>query len=226
MIHAQERCSEQNSKELSVLATLDQFVRIPRILRLDIAGQPLNWITWQEAVCLYARELVVWSLGDLALRIYGGICAASGQRSMIDVHSIIACSGRIHAESYSATPPLSNRALFARDRNFCMYCGMKYSDSQLTRDHVVPISRGGTDEWTNVAAACRRCNIHKGDSLLQECELELLALPYAPNVAEYLALTNSGRILGDQLNFLESRFNTMLTERKSFGDEFVNPLPR
>ena len=192
-----------------MLATLDQFVRIPRILRLDIAGQPLNWITWQEAVCLYARELVVWSLGDLALRIYGGICAASGQRSMIDVHSIIACSGRIHADSYSATPPLSNKALFARDRNFCMYCGMKYSDSQLTRDHVVPISRGGTD-----------------DSLLHECELELLALPYAPNVAEYLALTNSGRILGDQLNFLESRFNTMLSERKAFGDEFVNPLPK
>ena len=209
-----------------MLATLDQFVRIPRILRLDIAGQPMNWITWQEAVCLYAREIVVWSLGDLALRIYGGTCAATGERTMIDVRSIIACDGHIHAEAYGTTPPLSNKALFARDRNFCMYCGMKFSDSQLTRDHVVPISRGGADEWTNVAAACRRCNIAKGDHLLHECRMELLALPYTPNVAEYLALTNSGRILGDQLNFLEARFNLESKERTTFGDEFINPLPQ
>lgn len=209
-----------------MLATLDQFRRLPRILRLDVAGQPLNWVTWQEAVCLYARELVVWSFGDLALRIYGGICSATGKRSMIDVHSIIACNGRIHADSYGAIPPLSNKALFARDRNFCMYCANKFSDSQLTRDHVVPISRGGLDEWTNVAAACRRCNIHKGDRLLHECELELIALPYAPNLAEYLALTNSGRILGDQLSFLESRFHNERAERESLGSSFVNQLPQ
>lgn len=209
-----------------MLATLDQFNRLPRILRLDVAGQPMNWITWQEAVCLYARELVVWSFGDLALRIYGGMCAATGKRSMIDVRSIIACDGRIHAESYTATPPLSNKALFSRDRNYCMYCGNKFSDSQLTRDHVVPISRGGDDEWTNVAAACRRCNIHKGDRLLQECEMELLALPYAPNLAEYLALTNSGRILGDQLSFLESRFHNERAGRETLGGQFVNRLPQ
>ena len=208
-----------------MFATLDQFVRVPRILRLDVAGQPLNWISWQDAVCLYARELVVWSFGDLPLRIYGGICAATGKRSMIDVHSIIACDGRVHAETYVLVPPLSNRALFARDRNFCMYCGQKFSDGELTRDHVVPISRGGTDEWTNVTAACRRCNIHKGDRLLHECKMELLALPYVPNLAEYLALTNSGRILGDQLSFLESRFHTIKTERERLGSEFINGVP-
>ena len=208
-----------------MLATLDQFVRVPRILRLDVAGQPLNWITWQEAVCLYARELVVWSLGDLALRIKGGICAATGKRSVIDVHSIIACNGQVYAEAYSAVPPLSNRALFARDRHFCMYCGSKFSDRELTRDHVVPMSRGGADEWTNVASACRRCNIHKGDRLLQECELELWALPYEPNLAEYLALTNSGRILGDQLNFLETRFQSSIGSREPLGDEFLNGIP-
>ena len=36
--------------------------------------------------------------------------------------------------------------------------------------------------------------------------MEILALPYVPNVAEYLALTNSGRILGDQMSFLEAQF--------------------
>ena len=72
--------------------------------------------------------------------------------------------------------------------------------------YVVPSSRGGVDQWHNVVSACKRCNHHKGNRLLQECELELLALPYVPNVAEYLALTNSGRILGDQMSFLEAQF--------------------
>lgn len=34
-----------------------------RILRLNLAGQPLDWLTWQEASCLYVRDLVTWSLG-------------------------------------------------------------------------------------------------------------------------------------------------------------------
>jgi hypothetical protein len=47
----------------------------------------------------------------------------------------------------------------------------------------------------------------KGNRVLEEISLELLALPYVPNYSEYLALINSGRILGDQMAFL----------RKSFG---------
>ena len=38
--------------------------------------------------------------------------------------------------------------------------------------------------------------------------MELLALPYVPNFAEYLALTNSGRILGDQMDFLKKSFGS------------------
>jgi hypothetical protein len=57
-----------------------------------------------------------------------------------------------------------------------------------------------------VLAACKRCNHFKGSRLPHECGMEILALPYVPNVAEYLALTNSGRILGDQMSFLEAQF--------------------
>jgi 5-methylcytosine-specific restriction endonuclease McrA len=69
----------------------------------------------------------------------------------------------------------------------------------------VPRSRGGQDAWDNVVAACRRCNHHKGNRLPDECGMELVALPYVPNFAEYLALINSGRILGDQMDFLKSQ---------------------
>jgi hypothetical protein len=186
--------------------TIRDFNRIPRILRLDLAGQPLEWLSWQEAVCLYAREIVVWTVGDPMLRVRGGYSRLEGQGSYIDLHSIIACDGRVISKE-EHNPPLTNPALFGRDQGTCLYCGKHLSDAALTRDHVVPVSRGGRDIWDNVVAACRRCNHHKGSRLLQECEMELLALPYVPNYSEYLALINSGRILGDQMDFLRKSFS-------------------
>ena len=101
---------------------------------------------------------------------------------------------------------ITNRALFGRDRSTCLYCGKHMADAELTRDHVMPVSRGGKDTWDNVVAACKRCNHFKGSRILEECGMELLALPYVPNFAEYLALINSGRILGDQMDFLRKNF--------------------
>ena len=188
-----------------MLATLDDFDRIPRILRLNLAGQPVDWVSWQDAVCLYARRLVVWTHGESILRIRGGHSRRDGSQTSLEVHSIIACDGRVVAMDRSG-PPLTNKALFARDHNLCLYCGGSFPDLRLTRDHVVPKSRGGDDRWDNVLAACKRCNHFKGSRLPHECGMEILALPYVPNVAEYLALTNSGRILGDQMSFLEAQF--------------------
>jgi 5-methylcytosine-specific restriction endonuclease McrA len=188
-----------------MLATLADFERAPRVLRLNIAGQPIDWVTWQDAVCLYARELVVWTLGEPMLKIRGGHSRIDGTQSWLGIHSIVACQGRV-IPPVRNIPPLTNQALFGRDRNTCLYCGGEYRDFDLTRDHLVPRSRGGRDSWDNCVAACKRCNHHKGDRLMHECDMELLALPYVPNFAEYLALTNSGRILGDQMDFLKRQF--------------------
>ena len=178
----------------------------PRILRLNLAGQPIEWLHWQEAVCLYARDLVAWSLGDVVQRVRGGLCRATGLRSEIGLPSIIACGGGRMARPRTSYP-LSNPALFARDRYHCLYCARPLEAPALTRDHVVPLSRGGRDRWENVVTACRRCNQHKGSRLLEEIGWELLALPYRPNNAEYLALINSRRILADQMDFLAAQFS-------------------
>jgi hypothetical protein len=65
------------------------------ILRLNLAGSPVEWLTWQEATTLYARDLVTWTLGDTLRTVRGGISRMSGQRSMIVLHSIIACEGEL-----------------------------------------------------------------------------------------------------------------------------------
>lgn len=177
-----------------------------RILRLNLAGQPIDWLSWEEAVCLYARDLVSWTMGDLVCKARGGTCRASGQRSVVDVPSIIACGGDQLARPRSSYP-LNNPTLFARDGHLCMYCARDFAGTQLTRDHIQPRSRGGRDRWENVVAACRRCNQHKANRTPEEANMQLVALPFKPNNAEYLALLNSRRILGDQMEFLRSQFS-------------------
>ena len=202
-----------------MLATLDQFHRVPRVLRLDMSGQPIRWITWQTAVSLYTRNLVRWTLGESVLRIRGGYSRLDGNRTIVDVNSIVACDGRIFQRDRGQIPPLTNQALFVRDNNTCMYCGQQHSVFNLTRDHIVPRSMGGTDDWTNVVAACKRCNHHKGNRLVEDCGWELLALPYTPNLAEYLALINSGRILGDQMSFLQTQFGNERRKRDAIKEQ-------
>lgn len=176
------------------------------ILRINTAGFPLEWISWQEAVCLHARELVSWTYGEEVMEVHGGHSRVTGERTVVTLNSIMACRGKVYTDG-RAEPPLTNRALFRRDQNICLYCGNHFNESQLSRDHVHPISRGGHDVWTNVVTACKRCNARKGNLLLAECRLELMALPYCPNHAEYLALSHSGRILGDQMAFLKKQFS-------------------
>ncbi len=176
------------------------------ILRINTAGFPLEWISWQEAVCLHARELVSWTYGEEVMEVHGGHSRVTGERTVVTLNSIMACRGKVYTDGRTE-PPLTNRALFRRDQNICLYCGNHFNESQLSRDHVHPISRGGHDVWTNVVTACKRCNARKGNLLLGECRLELMALPYCPNHAEYLALSHSGRILGDQMAFLRKQFS-------------------
>ena len=176
-----------------------------RILRLNIAGQPVEWLHWQEATCLYARGSVVWTLGDTVRSVTGGISRITGKRSRIALHSIVACAGHIFNRP-RVVPPMTNRALFRRDLHMCMYCGRTFKEKDLTRDHILPKSRGGRDIWPNVIAACRRCNQRKGNRTPEEAGMEILSVPYQPNVAEWLALINSDRIRGDQVTFLKSQF--------------------
>ena len=53
---------------------------------------------------------------------------------------------------------VTNTFLFARDNYRCQFCGRTQADLRqrecLTRDHLVPLSRGGTNAWTNVLTAC------------------------------------------------------------------------
>ena len=177
----------------------------PLILRLDVSGSPIRWVPWQDAVSLYARDMVAWTAGDTAMTFYGGYRRGTGERSTITINSIIAVK-RSNSSKYlqRSIPPLSNHELFRRDGYLCMYCGGEFLEHQLTRDHVIPLSQRGRDKWSNVVSACKSCNTRKGGRTPEQAGISLIAVPYVPNWAEFLALSNR-RILADQMAFLKSQ---------------------
>lgn len=48
--------------------------------------------------------------------------------------------------------------ILRRDNHTCRYCGRSAPEVKLTVDHVVPETLGGSDDPTNLAAACADCN--------------------------------------------------------------------
>ena len=175
-----------------------------RLLGLDAHGRALDWLSWQDATCLYARNAVAWTLGSPCLAVHGGINRASGERSIMHLHPIIAARGHARPHALAPTPALTNPALFARDQQLCLYCGNAYPRSTLTRDHVQPVSKGGRDIWENVVTACYHCNSRKGNRTPQQAGMPLLAIPYRPSWVEHLILSNRN-ILADQMAFLTAQ---------------------
>lgn len=172
-----------------------------RVLSLDAGGRIMDWISWQEAVGLYVRDAVSWTLGEPCLTIHGGINRASGVQSRLDLHPIVASTGHARGSAIDPTPTLTNTALFARDRGICLYCGQRFPRGELTRDHVKPLAKGGEDHWANVVTACLHCNHRKGCRTPQQARMPLLAVPYRPSWVEHLILSNRN-ILVDQMEFL------------------------
>lgn len=81
-----------------------------------------------------------------------------------------------------ASPKFCRRSIFLRDHYRCQYCGNKFQTYDLTFDHVLPRSRGGKTEWTNIATSCIPCNAKKrnGD------KMRPLHMPHRPTTAELL----------------------------------------
>lgn len=179
---------------------------IPLVLQLDIAGNPRNWITYEKSAYYYTKNLVAWVGAPVEFTLTGGMSRMTGERSTLTMNTIVAVRGDINEKQlrYINRVPLTNRALFRRDKNTCAYCGDTFGSMELSRDHIHPTSKGGPNVWMNVVTACHECNKRKDARTPEEANMQLLYVPYVPNRAEYLILQNR-RILADQMDFLIKR---------------------
>ena len=118
------------------------------------------------------------------------ILEEDGRRCFRSEHRVIPWPSVIRLVRYVHVPhrfrrQVTNTFLFARDEYTCQYCGRHRSELRgrqfLTRDHILPVSRGGENRWDNVVTSCSPCNNRKGGRLPEEAGLKLLSEPREPN---------------------------------------------
>ena len=62
------------------------------------------------------------------------------------------------------TGKVSIKVLAEWHGNVCVKCGEVFPTSKLTKDHAIPVSKGGPDEYQNLVPMCKPCNSKKGDA--------------------------------------------------------------
>lgn len=136
-------------------------------LVLNATFEPLCVVPLKRAVVLVlAEKAVIVEAGDGLMR---------SERTSLPVPTVVRLSHYVRVP-YRREVPLTRRAVLDRDLHECVYCGHRAD----TIDHVRPRSRGGQHVWTNVVAACARCNHRKGDRLLSELGWHLALPPVQP----------------------------------------------
>lgn len=148
-----------------------------RTLLLNASLEPLCVVSVHRAVVLVltGKAMVLETDGRLL----------HSERAAVPVPLVMCLVRYVHVPHRGIVPP-SRRTVLQRDDHRCAYCG----GNADTVDHVQPRSRGGRHEWTNVVAACARCNHRKADRLLDELGWELAFVPRAPRgVAALFAAT-------------------------------------
>ena len=138
-----------------------------RVLVLNASFEPINVCSMQRAVVLVVKGTarVEEALDRVLHSPTMGMPAPSVIRLLEYIH--------IPYERKS----LSRKSILLRDHNTCQYCGRTASTADLTLDHVVPRSRGGSSGWENLVACCRPCNNRKGDRTPDEARMRLLKRP-------------------------------------------------
>ena len=80
-----------------------------------------------------------------------------------------------HVRTLRASRP----RIYKRDNYECVYCGSK---KDLTLDHVLPKSRGGGNDWTNLVTSCFKCNLKKGNKTPDEARMFMKQKPFVPTI--------------------------------------------
>jgi 5-methylcytosine-specific restriction endonuclease McrA len=141
-----------------------------RVLVLNATFEPINVCTVRRAAVLLLKdkaeivEHTSWELRSENLTLPRPV--------VIRLVSYVKVPRDTHRRK------ITRRAVFARDRWTCQYCG---SRSNLTVDHVVPRCKGGASSWENIVTSCAPCNRRKGDSLLRHVGMTLRRRPRTPN---------------------------------------------
>jgi 5-methylcytosine-specific restriction endonuclease McrA len=104
------------------------------------------------------------------------------------------------------TVKFNRRNIFARDGNQCQYCGRKFPMTELSLDHVLPRSQGGTTTWENIVCACVGCNVRKGGRTPKQAHMSLIRKPEKPKRSPMLNIKLSHSKYQSWRSFLDNAY--------------------
>jgi 5-methylcytosine-specific restriction endonuclease McrA len=145
------------------------------VLVLNATYEPIN-------VCS-VRRAVVLLLKDKAELLERGGWELHSENATLARPVVIRLVSYVHVPRDAHRRKITRRAVFARDGWTCQYCG---SHSNLTVDHVIPRSKGGSSSWENIVASCAPCNRRKGDRLPKQAGMHPRHAPHTPRAEIFI----------------------------------------
>ncbi len=129
---------------------------------------PLSLWHWQEAIkAVFMQRVNIVAEYDQTV---------SSPSFKMRLPSVVSLKNYITPSEY---PAFTRFNVFLRDHFTCQYCG---DSNDLTFDHLIPRSRGGTTTWDNVVTACSPCNLKKSNKLPKDAGMWPTNLPIRPSV--------------------------------------------
>ncbi|MBI5637629.1 MAG: HNH endonuclease [Nitrospinae bacterium] len=140
-----------------------------KVLVLNNTFEPLHFTPARRAVSMLLAERAEQIESDgVVLRSFSGQMACP---------TVIRLKRHVRIPNWGMVA-FSKKNILRRDRRTCQYCGQTEED--MTMDHIVPRSLGGGISWLNVVAACKKCNLKKGNRLIGDTGMRLIRKPYVP----------------------------------------------
>ena len=149
---------------------------IGRVLVLNASFEPINVCTIRRAAVLILKNRAeVLEHGEWALH---------AESLTLPRPVVIRLLAYVRIPRDAHRRKITRRAVFARDRWTCQYCGRERGN--LTVDHVIPRSKGGSSTWENIVTCCAPCNRRKGDRLPTQANMVPTRAPRAPSPTVFI----------------------------------------
>ena len=142
-----------------------------RVLVLNASYEPINVCTVRRAAVLVLKQR--------AEMLEHSTTTLRAERMSMPRPVVIRLVTYVRIPRDAHRRRITRRAVFARDRWTCQYCG--HERGNLTVDHVTPRSRGGNSTWENIVTCCAPCNRRKGDRLPRQVGMSPRRKPKAPS---------------------------------------------
>lgn len=150
-------------------------------LLLNATYEPLKVVHWQKAVTLWCQGKVeIVAVHDREIRAVS---------FSFKLPSVIRLLRYVRIKKRFDYVPFSRANIYARDGYTCQYCAHSLPTTELTFDHVVPVSQGGRKDWENIVTCCVSCNRRKGGRTPEEAGMHLIRHPRRPDSAPAIRIT-------------------------------------